>query len=513
MAVIISIGLVLLSLCLVAWLLGWHRPSLSHLPHKKGLPIIGNFHQINLRRPELTFTHWGKELGSVFSVKILNNTFVVLNSFDAIREALITKGSDFAGRPHVNSYRLEFATMGFRDISLLNPGVCWKLLRKISLSQIKMFDTGMKRIEELSSSMNKDMVNMFRSLEGRSFNPKVSIYNTVMNVLTMLLMNRKFEKTDKEFKLITEMERLLMSSIAPSGEGVELDILPWLRYFGNSTFKKLKLQAQHRDELWSMIKPRILEDIRSDDKGSDGLMHVLFRLYHSQQEGTITNTYLLEEVDLIMTFVDVIIAGTGTTFNSFCGFLNILSQHEDIQEKLQEEVDRVIGSNRTVSLNDRANMPYTQATVLELLRSISVAALGLPHATLKKTSISGIPIPAGVQILMNLWGLHHDEGFWGDPHSFRPERFLDEAGDVVSASHENRRHLMPFGAGTRVCIGERLAMGRLFMMIATMAQVFIVEQGHLKSSWDPRTYQSGIVLHPLDYEIQLKSRNDHLYTE
>ncbi|ELU17755.1 hypothetical protein CAPTEDRAFT_134944, partial [Capitella teleta] len=107
----------------------------------------------------------------------------------------------------------------------------------------------------------------------------------------------------------------------------------------------------------------------------------------------------------------------------------------------------------------------------------------------------------------------HDEGFWGDPHAFRPERFLDEAGNIVPPSHVNRRHMMPFGAGTRVCIGEGLAMGRLFMMIATMAQVFVVEQGRLKSSWDPRTYQSGIVLHPLDYEIQLKSRNDRLYAD
>ncbi|ELT91469.1 hypothetical protein CAPTEDRAFT_37977, partial [Capitella teleta] len=70
--------------------------------------------------------------------------------------------------------------------------------------------------------------------------------------------------------------------------------------------------------------------------------------------------------------------------------------------------------------------------------------------------------------------MHLEEDFLGDPHAFRPERFLDDAGNVVSASHENRKHLMPFGAGTRVCVGEILGIGRLFLLLATVAQLLVL---------------------------------------
>ena len=109
-------------------------------------------------------------------------------------------------------------------------------------------------------------------------------------------------------------------------------------------------------------------------------------------------------------------------------------------------------------------------------------------------------------MIFNLWNLHHDEDFWGDPYTFRPDRFLDDDGQLLSASHENRRHLMPFGAGMRVCMGEILAISRIFLIVATIAQIFEAEQGDLKSSCDPRDY-------PEDYEILLNVRNDHQLLE
>ncbi|ELT99222.1 hypothetical protein CAPTEDRAFT_73286, partial [Capitella teleta] len=445
------------------------------LPRKRGLPIIGNLHQMNLGRPELTFTEWGKELGDVFSVEIPGDTALVLNSFDAIHEALVTKGICFGGRPQENKFRLEFISDGFKDIFFDNAGARWKILRKTAHRQVKMFDAGSKQIEQLNLNVIKELAKEFRSHDGVSFNPRETIYHTIMNLTTMLLTNKMFKQTDEEFKLFTEIERLSVSSIAASGKGVELDLLPWLRFFGNSTYKKLLRAKYCRDVLWKMIKGEILEDIRSDDKEIDSLVHALFRLHQSQQEGNSPGTFPLEEANLRATFADMIVGATTTTSHSFYAFLNIISQHRDIQEKLQEEVDRVIGSDRYVSVNDRTTMPYTQAAVLELLRSTSVVPMAIPHVTLEKTSVSGYPIPPGVITLPNLWAMHHAQDFWGDPHAFRPERFLDDAGDLVSASHENRRHLMPFGAGTRVCLGENLAIGRLFLLIATVAQLFVVE--------------------------------------
>jgi hypothetical protein len=45
-------------------------------------------------------------------------------------------------------------------------------------------------------------------------------------------------------------------------------------------------------------------------------------------------------------------------------------------------------------------------------------------------------------VLVNLWSFHNDADFWGDPQNFRPERFLDEKGQLLKANHS-----LPFGAG------------------------------------------------------------------
>jgi hypothetical protein len=77
-AVSLVVGCVIVFVAL--WFLGAFRSSLDHLPSKRGLPLIGNLLQANLKRPELSFAAWAKELGGVFRVQMLDQTFVVLSS-------------------------------------------------------------------------------------------------------------------------------------------------------------------------------------------------------------------------------------------------------------------------------------------------------------------------------------------------------------------------------------------------------------------------------------------------
>ena len=104
--------------------------------------------------------------------------------------------------------------------------------------------------------------------------------------------------------------------------------------------------------------------------------------------------------------------------------------------------------------------------------------------------------------------MHHDEKFWGDPYEFRPERFLDEDKNLVAADHPNRKHLMPFGAGTRVCLGESLAIARLFLWITKLMQRFEVvpAENNPKSTTDPRLFDFEGVLRVTKYDVVFKLR-------
>ncbi len=89
---------------------------------------------------------------------------------------------------------------------------------------------------------------------------------------------------------------------------------------------------------------------------------------------------------------------------------------------------------------------------------------GTTHSPVRDTAIPGYGvIPKGTIMMINTWALHHDESFWKDPEAIRPERFLDEEGQLLPPDHPNRKHVLPFGAGPRVCLGEVFARTRLFL--------------------------------------------------
>ena len=330
----------------------------------------------------------------------------------------------------------------------------------------------------------------------------------MLNIITLFVLGRKYPVENDVFKMFIESMRLMILSHSYFGRGTELDIFPWLRYLGNQTYKNLCQYNAVRDEVYEKIKRQVCDDlVDSKENGPHGAMHDLMRLLSQDN----TENKKVEEMRIKCTVFNLFNAGTFTSSSSYYSFLNLMIWYPQVQRKLQEEVDRLVGPNRKVTLNDRQNMPYTQATVLELLRYTSIVPLSVPHESLCITTLGGRTIPAGVQVVTNLYALHHDEEFWENPYEFHPERFLDAYGEIQSPLSDVRRHLMPFGAGPRVCVGEVLALGRLFLFIASTSQIFQGEAGPQKVSCDSREYVPGSLICQSDFELQMHCRNLKLF--
>lgn len=80
-----------------------------------------------------------------------------------------------------------------------------------------------------------------------------------------------------------------------------------------------------------------------------------------------------------------------------------MTLYPDVQKKAQEEVDRVVGSGRLPTMEDRGNLPYIEAIVNEVLRWHPVAPMGLPHTSTEDDICEGYLIPKGSMILANIW--------------------------------------------------------------------------------------------------------------
>ena len=74
-------------------------------------------------------------------------------------------------------------------------------------------------------------------------------------------------------------------------------------------------------------------------------------------------------------------AGTDTTIVTLHWTLALMAEYPDIQRKVAMEIEEVIGHERLVTLEDRGQLPYTEATMMEVLRFSSIVPLGVPHST------------------------------------------------------------------------------------------------------------------------------------
>ena len=117
--------------------------------------------------------------------------------------------------------------------------------------------------------------------------------------------------------------------------------------------------------------------------------------------------------------------------------------YPDVQRKVQEEIDDVVGRERLPSMHDRSKLPYTEAVVLELSRVATIIPLGVPHRSTQSFSLYDYIIPPDTVVLTNAWAVHMDPANFPQPELFKPERFLSEDGTKI----KNSDFLIPFGIG------------------------------------------------------------------
>ena len=133
------------------------------------LPVVGNLHLLGRQAP-MIFKDLSKEYGDVFGISLGSKRVVVINAIEPARDSLIQKGADFAGRPTDN-----VITRGYKDIAFADYGTMWKTLRKVAHSSLKMYGTGMGKLEALVFKETEELFKRLDSKIGQAFNPRDDI--------------------------------------------------------------------------------------------------------------------------------------------------------------------------------------------------------------------------------------------------------------------------------------------------------------------------------------------------
>lgn len=182
-------------------------------------------------------------------------------------------------------------------------------------------------------------------------------------------------------------------------------------------------------------------------------------------------------------------------------FQRLLIQPEILQ-KMQKEIDEVVGQGRLPQLDDRINLSYTEAAIREILRFETLVPSSIPHKAVEDTTYLGYTVPKGTFMIPTLYAMHEVDPVWGDPENFRPERFLDDKGKLVLS----RDISLPFGAGKRLCAGETFARNMMFLLVAGIVQNFNLKVPKGASPPTVKQNRSGLIIYTPDLWIDFEPR-------
>jgi len=206
-----------------------------------------------------------------------------------------------------------------------------------------------------------------------------------------------------------------------------------------------------------------------------------------------------DQESLELTCLDLFKAGAETTSTTLLWCILYLTQYQEVQEAVRQEVERVTGEERP-SL--KHHLPYCQAVIQEVQRLSCVAPQTIPHRVTKEQTVEGFTVPKNSHAMANLTKFMKDPEYWEHPNEFRPQRFLEmfEGGWRLV----KRDQFVPFGFGRRVCMGESLAKDNLFIFLSTLLKHIRFENPVEHRKPDPGNYTDGLTVIPHPYHVNIQ---------
>ncbi|XP_075792220.1 cytochrome P450 2J2-like [Pelodiscus sinensis] len=450
------------------------------------LPFLGNLLHMDVKRPLIAIEKLAEKYGNIFSTQMGSMTLVFVNGFQLVKEVLVHQGDDFLDRPQIPAIHEFFKTFGL----IMSNGHSWKQQRRFALSTLRNFGLGKRSLEERILQESRYLTEAFEEEKGQPFDPHFKINNAISNIICSITFGDRFEYHDSQFQKLLQLidENIyLQGSIWNQLYNTFPTLMKWIPGPHHTIFKnwgKLKcfvreIIAKHKED-WNPSETRDFIDS------------------YLKEMAKADTDYSFHEENLVFSTLDLFFAGTETTSTTILWALLYMATNPEIQERVQAEIDTVIGQSRQPALGDRDNMPYTNAVIHEVQRISNILPFSVPRIATRDTTLAGYQVPKGTVLIFNLTSVLFDKNEWETPHTFNPKHFLE------NGQFKKRDTFLPFSAGKRGCLGEQLARTELFLFFTILLQKFTFQAPKdVKLSLE---FRIGITLHPLPYQICAMSR-------
>ncbi|KAH6871186.1 cytochrome P450 98A3 [Coprinopsis sp. MPI-PUGE-AT-0042] len=450
-------------------------------PGPRGLPFIGSLLELSSGKIWETYAKLAIQYGDVTYAKIMGQGFLVLSSAQSVHDLLEEKGPNFSDRNRTPA--LECKHPSPTPICVTNS-----LLGSVSIGTGALITTA----PEWKANRR-----VFHQCFGQNEVPK---YYPIIEQQARTYLSRLF-KHPRDFHELTKYffgstiiqiaygtsDEALIKKLVQNADAVVqalgeilvpgrymVDVFPLLRHvpawFPGAGWKRAITK-------FATLTERVRHSNFDD---SEEILRSGTQANHPSAIASLLASLPPEDDVLFSARKDVAknncliayIAGVDSQTSAGTALILALAMYPRVQEKCQEELDRVVGLLQLPKPSDMASLPYFQALVKELNRWHTVAPLGLPHIVKEDDVYKSYFIPKGTAVFGNAWALMHDPEIFENPMEFRPERFLNLKSSSAPALDFDDD--AAFGFGRRICPGRQLSNATVTFMAASLMSVYNV---------------------------------------
>ncbi|XP_051199754.1 ent-kaurene oxidase 2-like [Lolium perenne] len=439
----------------------WHKDGNNAPPVVPGFPLIGNLHQLREKRPHKTFLKWSGIYGPIYTIRTGASSVVVLNSTEVAKEAMVAKFSSISTRKLSKAF--SAITRDKKMVATSDYGDFHKMVKRYviagalgSSAQRKFRNTRDMMIDNMLSTYGKLVIDdpcaplNFREVFKNELFHLSLIQSLGEDVSSVYVEEFGREISKDEIYQITVVD-IMMCSIDVDWR----DFFPYLGWIPNRSFETRVHTTEYRRT--AVMRALVHQQKIRIARGEARVSYLDFLVAE--------NTSLTEE-QLTMLVWEELIEAADTTLVATEWAMYELAKNLEKQDRLFREIQEVCG-DKTVTEDHLPQLSYLNGVFHETLRLHSPAPLVPPRFVHESTKLAGYNIPAGTQIIINLYGCNMNKNDWEEPEEWRPERFLDgrfEAADMYKT--------MAFGAGRRACPGVVQVVSISCTAIARFVQEF-----------------------------------------
>lgn len=433
-----------------------------------------------------------EKYGDVFTIYLGSRPVVVVNGYSAVKEIYVDRADDFLARGDISTFDTSYQNYGFIFSENMKM---WKELRRFSMSAMRDFGLGKRSIEDRIVEESQCLVTELKKTKGSFLNPRQFFNKVSGNVIFSIMFGHRNDYEDAE----------LLDVVNTMADTFQLICSPWGQIF--EMFPRIMqfIPGKHQTFLSNMqkllqyVRKRVEENKETLDPNNPRDYVDSFLIKMEKEKNNPHTDYTLR--NLVNSTLQIFFAGVETTSSTMTYALLILMKNPDVLAKVCEEIDRIVGRDRSPKMQDRNQMPFTDAVIHEIHRFIDLLPMGVPRKTTSNVEFRGYYLPMHTNIYPMITTVLKDPVCFAYPNEFNPKNFLDENGEF-----KKNNGFMALSAGKRNCMGEALARMEIFLILVGVLQNFALKPELPVEDLDLSPAVSGVGNLPKPYKMAFIAR-------